>query len=50
MNLARAVAIGPVTVAIEVTNPLYSYGSGIFDIEDCKNQVDNEGEAEQEGV
>ena len=39
MNLARAVAIGPVTVAIEVTNPLYSYGSGVFDVEDCKNQV-----------
>ena len=38
-NLARAVAIGPVTVAIEVTNHLYSYGSGVYDVEDCKNQV-----------
>ena len=40
-NLARAVSIGPVTVAIEVVNSMYTYGKGIYDETDCKTQVDS---------
>ena len=38
-NLARAVSIGPVTVAIEVVNAMYTYGQGVYDEKNCKNQV-----------
>ena len=39
VNLARAVAVGPVTVAIEVVNSMYTYGKGVYDEKDCKSQV-----------
>ncbi|XP_063674990.1 uncharacterized protein LOC134811826 [Bolinopsis microptera] len=40
-NLARAVSIGPVTVAIEVVNAMYTYGQGVYDEKNCKNQVNH---------
>jgi len=39
-SLAAAVAIGPVAVAIEVTNPMYAYSSGTYS-ETCTGNVNH---------